>query len=109
MLQSPGWSGRWLGVLDDLPAPSLRALRSTEDLTAQNDGMLLRLAISYGSRSEIADATRALVRDVQDGRLAAEDMHIAAWQTLLTWICLAPLRSLSRVSLNISSSPKMPT
>ena len=22
MLQSPGWSGRWLGVLDDLPAPS---------------------------------------------------------------------------------------
>ena len=22
VLQSPGWSGRWLGVLDDLPAPS---------------------------------------------------------------------------------------
>ena len=22
MLQSPGWSGRWLGLLDDLPAPS---------------------------------------------------------------------------------------
>ena len=22
VLQSPGWSGRWLGVLDDLPAPA---------------------------------------------------------------------------------------
>ena len=60
---------RCIGRLEDLPPRALAAVRRTEHLTRDNDGMCLRLALSYGSRSEIADAARALALDVRAGRL----------------------------------------
>jgi undecaprenyl diphosphate synthase len=63
---------RAIGRLDDLPADARKALRETEEQTAANEGMLLRLALSYGSRSEIADGLVRLARDVRAGRLAPE-------------------------------------
>jgi len=63
-----------LGRLSDLPAGALDTLRETERLTADNDGMRLRLALSYGARTELADATRALVSDVSAGTLAPEEI-----------------------------------
>lgn len=58
-----------LGRLSDLPAEALATLRETERLTENNDGMLLRLALSYGARTELGDASRRLAEDVQAGRL----------------------------------------
>ena len=63
---------RAIGSMDHLPADQLAALRETEALTRDNDGMLLRLALSYGARTEIADAARRLAMDVRDGRLEAD-------------------------------------
>jgi undecaprenyl diphosphate synthase len=56
-----------IGQLDGLPAPARKALRRTEEMTRENQGMLLRLALSYGSRTEIADALRAYGKDVRAG------------------------------------------
>lgn len=61
-----------IGRLDDLPAGALRQLRKTEELTAGNTGMVLRLALSYGSRTEMADAMRAFGRDVAAGKVDPE-------------------------------------
>jgi undecaprenyl diphosphate synthase len=58
-----------LGRLSDLPKEALRVLRETEQLTASNDGMVLRLALSYGARTELADAARKLSEDVAAGKL----------------------------------------
>jgi undecaprenyl diphosphate synthase len=58
-----------IGRLDDLPPEALRVLRETIALTEKNDGMLLRLALSYGSRTELADALRAACIDARAGRL----------------------------------------
>jgi undecaprenyl diphosphate synthase len=58
-----------IGRLADLPGEVLAELRRTEELTRANRGMRLRLALSYGARTEIADAVRVLVADVQRGRL----------------------------------------
>ena len=58
-----------LGRLDDLPAAALEELRKTEELTGDNDGMLLRLALSYGSRTELAEAARQVALDVREGAL----------------------------------------
>ncbi|MCB9915819.1 MAG: di-trans,poly-cis-decaprenylcistransferase [Planctomycetes bacterium] len=63
---------RGLGRLADLPGEARRTLEETERLTARNDGMLLRLALSYGSRTELGDAARSLARDVAAGRLDPE-------------------------------------
>ncbi|MDP6387043.1 MAG: isoprenyl transferase [Planctomycetota bacterium] len=60
---------RCIGRLDRLPAASLDALRETEALTADNDGMLLRLALSYGSRAEMADAVRRMAEEARAGTL----------------------------------------
>jgi len=59
-----------IGRLDDLPEDALAELRATEALTRDNPGMVLRLALSYGSRTELADAARALAEDVRAGRVA---------------------------------------
>ena len=61
-----------IGRLDSLPKDALDALRETEALTAKNSGMLLRLALSYGGRAEIADGLRKLARDVKSGALAVD-------------------------------------
>ncbi len=61
-----------IGRLQDLPARALKTLRETEELTADNDGLVLRLALSYGSRSEIADGLAAVARDAAVGKLDPE-------------------------------------
>lgn len=65
---------RGLGRLEDLPAEALGELRRTEELTADNDGMLLRLALSYGSRAELADAVRHMAEDACEGALDPESI-----------------------------------
>ena len=63
-----------IGRVSDLPHAALEELRRTEAMTARNGGMLLRLALSYGSRAEIADAVRHLAEDVKSGRLEPSDI-----------------------------------
>jgi undecaprenyl diphosphate synthase len=63
-----------IGRIDDLPAESLRELRRTEELTRDNPGMTLRLALSYGARTEIADAARAIARAAARGELDPESV-----------------------------------
>jgi undecaprenyl diphosphate synthase len=63
-----------IGRIDTLPDDARTALAETERLTAGCDGMLLRLALSYGSRSELADALKSAVRDAQRGVLAPEQV-----------------------------------
>jgi undecaprenyl diphosphate synthase len=63
---------RGIGRLEQLPRGPLSALRETERLTAHNSGLLLRLALCYGSRAEIADGIRAIARDVRAGLLDPE-------------------------------------
>ncbi len=61
-----------LGRTGDLPTEARQTLAETERLTADNDGMLLRLALSYGARTELADAMRALAKDAIAGDLDPE-------------------------------------
>ncbi|MEZ5978227.1 MAG: polyprenyl diphosphate synthase [Planctomycetota bacterium] len=65
---------RGMGRLADLPEGALRTLRATEEMTAGNGGMTLRLALSYGARTEIADALRSATRAALAGELRPEDV-----------------------------------
>ncbi|CAN5897826.1 isoprenyl transferase [soil metagenome] len=54
---------RFLGRLDRLPASVRQAVREAEELTAKNDRLDVYIALNYGGRSEIVDATRRMISD----------------------------------------------
>jgi undecaprenyl diphosphate synthase len=54
---------RFLGRRDGLPESVLEALEEAEGLTAQNDKLDVYIALNYGGRAEIVDATRRIVAD----------------------------------------------
>lgn len=65
---------RVLGRLHELP-PSLQdELRRDVELTRENTGLNLNLALNYGGRAEIVDAARRLAEQVQQGRLQPSDI-----------------------------------
>jgi len=62
---------RLCGRLAALPQATREALDRLCASTAKNSQITLNLAIDYGGRREIADAVRALAREVERGRLSA--------------------------------------
>lgn len=63
---------RAIGHLHDLPEKTRRRLDDAIARSAGNTALDLTLALSYGAHTEIADAARAIAREVQAGALAPE-------------------------------------
>jgi len=55
-----------IGHLEDLPENAQRELGRAIERTADNDGLQFNIALSYGGRTEIVDACRALLREDAD-------------------------------------------
>jgi di-trans,poly-cis-decaprenylcistransferase len=53
----------------------LSELRAAEELTKNNDRMILNMCINYGGRAEIADATARIAADVAAGKLKASGIN----------------------------------
>jgi undecaprenyl diphosphate synthase len=49
---------RFIGRTDDLPEPLRERIRWSEEITAENTGLRLFIAMNYGGRGEIVDAAR---------------------------------------------------
>ncbi|MFW6107567.1 MAG: polyprenyl diphosphate synthase [bacterium] len=69
---------RVVGRVDELPEPVVAEVRKTEQMTADNPGTTLCIAVNYGGRSEIADAARALATRAADEKIdpATIDEHV---------------------------------
>ena len=63
-----------LGRRDRLPPKVLKELDENIRISRNNPGMVLALAIDYGSRTEIVDAVRHIAEQVRLGRLSPEDI-----------------------------------
>lgn len=74
---------RVLGRRAELPEEVRSAIDELERITADCTGPMLCLAINYGSRQEIIDATRSLARDVRDGVLELESIDEASFASRL--------------------------
>ncbi|MRR05337.1 MAG: isoprenyl transferase [Deltaproteobacteria bacterium] len=61
-----------IGDRSDLPGDVNKAVSEAIDKTAQNTGMVLTLALSYGSHQEIIQAVSLLVDDVLTGKVPRE-------------------------------------
>lgn len=63
-----------IGHDGDLPRFARESIRRVKERTADQEGMVLTLALSYGARREITDAARAISREVQMGILQPEEI-----------------------------------
>ena len=65
---------RVIGEREDLEPEIRRLLEEAEELTRNNDGMLLVVAFNYGGRQEIARAARRVADEVAAGKLSPRDI-----------------------------------
>jgi undecaprenyl diphosphate synthase len=65
---------RVIGDRSKLSGDIVTMIEKAEELTRGNTELNLIIALSYGSRQEIADAARQMVRDALEGRLRPEDV-----------------------------------
>lgn len=63
-----------LGRLTHLPAAVKKELAKTIEITSGNTGMTLALALNYGGRAEIVDATLKIAQQYKNGQLQPEDI-----------------------------------
>jgi undecaprenyl diphosphate synthase len=65
---------RPIGRLQGLPSSVQQKLQQAVEATKNNSGLVLALALNYGGRSEIVDAIKRLIKDVEVGLLKKEDV-----------------------------------
>ncbi|WP_144933097.1 isoprenyl transferase [Paenibacillus sp. 32O-W] len=65
---------RMTGWKEGVPGHTLEAVENAIERTKHNTGLVLNFAFNYGSRKEMTEAMREMVRDVQSGRLKLEDI-----------------------------------
>lgn len=63
-----------IGQIERMPGDVQTVIRDTMAATSHNKGMVLNLALSYGSRDEIVLAVQKAAADVQNGLLALDDL-----------------------------------
>jgi tritrans,polycis-undecaprenyl-diphosphate synthase [geranylgeranyl-diphosphate specific] len=68
---------RAIGDVDRLPTRVRDAVDYAERRTAGYDDFRLNVALAYGGRNELLRAAREVARDVDEGRLAPEDVDVA--------------------------------
>jgi undecaprenyl diphosphate synthase len=64
-----------IGDFESLPINCKKQLNKAIELTKDNTGLNVVLALSYSAKWEIAQATKAIARDVQEGNLAIDDIN----------------------------------
>jgi undecaprenyl diphosphate synthase len=63
-----------LGRVSPLPVEVQRELFKTIEETSANTGMILAIALNYGGRTEIIDATRKIAEEYKEGKITLEDI-----------------------------------
>ncbi len=73
-LKAEGVRVRFIGDRPRLDEKLRALMDELEELTAENTGVNLTIALNYGGRDEVARATQRLAQDVADGKLKPEDV-----------------------------------
>ncbi len=79
---------RFVGDLSSFPAKLRQSMTDTENLTTNNTGLELVVAVNYGGRWDITNAFKALNRKINDEGLKLEDI---SEDLIGEFMCLADL------------------
>ena len=72
-----------IGRDDPIPEALQELIMKSEDLTKDNSGLIVNLALNYGSRTEIIDATKRIVRSVIGGDLNLNNLNEDSFSNFL--------------------------
>ena len=72
-----------IGDLEMLPGSTRKGLQDGIELTQDNRGLNLCLALNYGSRQEMIDAIQSLASKVQSGEMEPEEINEAIFSNAL--------------------------
>lgn len=72
-----------IGDLETLPGSTRKGLQDGIELTQDNGGLNLCLALNYGSRQEMIDAIQSLASKVQSGEMEPEEINEAIFSNAL--------------------------
>lgn len=65
---------RILGDYEKLPKDAVKSLQRSLETTKDNTGLQFNIALNYGGRDEILKSVRRLAKEVEAGKLKAEDI-----------------------------------
>ncbi|NVJ93682.1 MAG: isoprenyl transferase [Methylocystaceae bacterium] len=65
---------KFIGDRSMLSKDIVTSIEQTEALTQDNGTLVLTIALSYGGRAEIAEAAKALAKDVVTGKISIDDV-----------------------------------
>lgn len=72
-----------IGDISSLPSKSIAALKEGMELTANNTGLVLNVALNYSSRSEIVRAVKAIGEDCKKGIVSPSEIDENVIQSYL--------------------------
>lgn len=58
----------FIGFIEDLPQATQKVVRNSREATKNNTGMLLNLAVNYGSQQELVSSIQSYTQDVLEGK-----------------------------------------
>lgn len=65
---------RVLGDLNALSEELQKSIEKTIDRTKNNTGIVFNIALNYGGRAEIINATKKIAEDVKNGKISVDDI-----------------------------------
>jgi len=73
-MKESGVKLQFIGDLSRIPADSMKAIDYSCSELSGGTGLKVNIALNYGGRADILRAVRAIVRDVSEGTLSADDL-----------------------------------
>lgn len=95
---------RMMGYQEELPVHTLKAIEKAMEDTKDNDGLILNFALNYGSRAEIIDAVKHVLKDCKSGIINESDIDENIFSSYLMTSKLADPDLLIRTSGEIRLS-----
>ena len=88
----------FIGDIDSLPGTLGEQLIAIEAKTQDKQGLIVTIAINYGSQQEIVQAIKNVASDYQAGKLELTDLTAESFSTYLDTASLPPLDFIIRTS-----------
>jgi len=72
-----------IGRDDPIPKALQGLIKKSEDITKKNSGLIVNLALNYGSRAEIVDATKKIIRSAINGNFNPDNLNEDSFSSFL--------------------------